>query len=246
MPRLLPERRVSCDRARPFRWDGVFDASSAGPAPQQAKTVGVGFARRYARATRTVCILNVFAPAQTAEPLPVFVWIFGGGFIHGDGADPLFDGSNLARAGRIVVVTINYRLGVWGFAPLYDRNVGLRDQVAALHWIQTQHRRIRRRSGQRHGRRRIGRRDERLQSARVSGRTGLFHRAIAQSGAADNVATRAASRRDRRRSPRELAVDPDDADAAALLAHNARSMSRLRRCTTRARYGRTSTVTCCR
>ena len=84
-----------------------------------------GFARAPRASTKTVCILNVFAPTEASEPLPVFVWIYGGGFIHGDGADPLFDGSNLAAAGSMVVVTINYRLGVWGFVPVRERNVGL-------------------------------------------------------------------------------------------------------------------------
>jgi para-nitrobenzyl esterase len=83
--------------------------------------------------------LNVWAPAK-ADKLPVLVWIHGGGYYGGTGAQPGFDGANLAKRGAIVV-TINYRLGVFGFfahPELKDEsgNQGLRDQIAALQWVQ--------------------------------------------------------------------------------------------------------------
>lgn len=83
--------------------------------------------------------LNVWAPAK-ADKLPVLVWIHGGGYYGGTGAQPGFDGANLARRGAIVV-TINYRLGIFGFfahPELKDEsgNQGLRDQIAALQWVQ--------------------------------------------------------------------------------------------------------------
>lgn len=85
--------------------------------------------------------LNVYAPERrTQRPLPVLFWIHGGGFMSGSG--DLYDGSLLARTNNIVVVTINYRLGVFGFLDLPGLsargagNYGLLDQVAALRWTQ--------------------------------------------------------------------------------------------------------------
>lgn len=88
--------------------------------------------------------LNVWAPEQRTEALPVMVWIHGGGYINGSGTAPLYDGTNLARRG-VVVVTINYRLGRLGFFahPALTAteggeaggNYGVMDMVAALEWV---------------------------------------------------------------------------------------------------------------
>lgn len=89
--------------------------------------------------------LNVWTPAESpAERLPVMVWIHGGAFKSGSGSLPLYDGHNLAARG-VVVVTINYRLGPFGFLahPLLTEesphgtsgNYGLLDQIAALQWV---------------------------------------------------------------------------------------------------------------
>ena len=91
--------------------------------------------------------LNIWAPdlpENLTDALPVMVWIHGGSFVNGSGSIPWYDGSSLAARGDVVVVTINYRLGVFGYLSLaefgnhYDRsgNLGLLDQVAALSWIQ--------------------------------------------------------------------------------------------------------------
>ncbi len=87
--------------------------------------------------------LNVFAPAD-AKKLPVMVWIHGGAFFLGSGSAPLYDGGNLARRG-VVVVAINYRLGPFGFLahPALTAesehhssgNYGLLDQIEALRWV---------------------------------------------------------------------------------------------------------------
>jgi para-nitrobenzyl esterase len=90
--------------------------------------------------------LNIWTPScQRGERLPVMVWIHGGAFYLGAGSQSLFDGAPLARRGA-VVVTINYRLGPFGFlaSPLLaaesphhsSGNYGLLDQVEALRWIQ--------------------------------------------------------------------------------------------------------------
>ncbi len=88
--------------------------------------------------------LNVWRPAAPAGgPLPVLVWIHGGAFRLGSSALRLYDGAALARQG-VLVVSLNYRLGVFGFLahPLLRSlagqplaNLGLLDQIAALHWL---------------------------------------------------------------------------------------------------------------
>ena len=109
--------------------------------------------------------LNVWTAAKQAdEKRPVMVWIHGGGFQFGSSANPATDGSQLAAKG-VVVVSFNYRLGIFGFlahpdldAEAPSGNYGLQDQLAALRWVQSQYRRLWRRSRQRHAVRRIRRR----------------------------------------------------------------------------------------
>lgn len=122
----------------PQPWTSVRDASQPGPAcPQLPSPFGP-------TSDNEDCLyLNVYAPAGTAQDLPVLVWIHGGDFITGQGAD--FDGSALVETGGIIVVSINYRLGILGFLshPALDResadgssgNYGLLDQQAALRWV---------------------------------------------------------------------------------------------------------------
>jgi para-nitrobenzyl esterase len=88
--------------------------------------------------------LNVWTPRlDRAAHLPVMVWIHGGGFTGGSGTDPMFDGGRLSARG-VVLVTLNYRLGVLGFfshpqlgvgAGSASGNFGLLDQIAALKWV---------------------------------------------------------------------------------------------------------------
>jgi len=90
--------------------------------------------------------INVWTPAKTAgDRLPVMVWTYGGAFTSGSGAEPRYDGEALAKKG-IVVVTYNYRLGMFGFLAHPDLtresghnasgNYGLMDMAAALRWVQ--------------------------------------------------------------------------------------------------------------
>ncbi|SFW78503.1 carboxylesterase/lipase family protein [Amycolatopsis australiensis] len=111
-------------------WPGVRPATAYGPACPQGSGPVV---------TEDCLYLNVYRPARpTNERLPVLLWIHGGGFSSGSG--DAFDGSLLAETNNIVVVTINYRLGVFGFLDLPGLsqagagNYGLLDQVAALTW----------------------------------------------------------------------------------------------------------------
>ena len=82
--------------------------------------------------------LNIWAPAGSADaPLPVAMWIHGGGFNNGYGHELEFDGEAYARRG-VILVTINYRLGIFGFFSHPDGctgNDGLLDQLAALKWV---------------------------------------------------------------------------------------------------------------
>lgn len=89
--------------------------------------------------------LNVFTPGPDDARRPVMVWIHGGAFLNGGGSTPIYDGTRFAQQGDVVVVTINYRLGLFGFLHLEDLfgeevrgsgNAGLLDQIAALHWVQ--------------------------------------------------------------------------------------------------------------
>ena len=90
--------------------------------------------------------LNVWTGAKkTNEKRPVLVWIHGGGFVSGSGSVPIYDGEAMARKG-VVFVSINYRLGIFGFLAHPDLtaespqkasgNYGLMDQIAALKWVQ--------------------------------------------------------------------------------------------------------------
>jgi para-nitrobenzyl esterase len=89
--------------------------------------------------------LNIWTPANTInEKLPVMVWIHGGAFTSGSGTVPLYNGEQMARKG-VVFITINYRLGIFGFlahpelsaesALKTSGNYGILDQIAALRWV---------------------------------------------------------------------------------------------------------------
>ena len=83
--------------------------------------------------------LNVWTPGLDDAARPVMVWIHGGAFTIGSGSEDYYNGSNLASRGDVVIVTINYRLGALGFLnlpSLGETNFGMRDQVAALKWVQ--------------------------------------------------------------------------------------------------------------
>jgi len=124
-------------------WTGVRSATAFGAmCPQKSNPIAPD-----ARDTsKENCLyLNVWTPDWPRNaPTPVMVWIPGGGNFAGSSSDPLFDGERLARRG-VVVVTINYRLGPFGFFshPALTResphhasgNQGILDQIAALTWV---------------------------------------------------------------------------------------------------------------
>lgn len=148
--RSIPYARPPVGRLR-FRapqpalpWSGVRHCHGFGNcAPQQRRytLLGVG---RYQPMSEDCLTLNVVTPAVAAdEPLPVMVFVHGGGYIMGSSATPLYDGAALARRG-CVYVSVNYRLGALGCLDLsslstrditIDSNLYLRDLVMALKWI---------------------------------------------------------------------------------------------------------------
>ncbi|WP_194837040.1 carboxylesterase/lipase family protein [Nocardia sp. XZ_19_369] len=119
-------------------WDGERDATSFGPTAPQ-----VGYPEHLRSILHNPIIdgpeflnLNVWTPDPTATGLPVMVWIHGGGFRLGSSAVSVYDGHAFARDG-VVLVSINYRLGAIGFAAIdgCPANRGLLDQIAALQWV---------------------------------------------------------------------------------------------------------------
>jgi len=133
-------------------WDGVLKAYRFAPISMQ-RVPGADPDNIYSREwnvdtsiemSEDCLMLNVWTPARSAdEKLPVFVWIFGGGLREGNTAEMEFDGERLARRG-IVVVTVNYRLNVFGFfahpeitaeAPDFPANFGYLDQRFGIQWV---------------------------------------------------------------------------------------------------------------
>jgi para-nitrobenzyl esterase len=125
-------------------WDGIRKAVEFGPRCMQTDVFG-DMVFRDKGPSEDCLYLNVWTPANTAEAhLPVMVWIYGGGFVAGATSEPRQDGENLARKG-VVVVSMNYRLGIFGFFALPELaeesgdhasgNYGLLDQVAGLRWV---------------------------------------------------------------------------------------------------------------
>ncbi|MGW0182706.1 carboxylesterase/lipase family protein [Nocardia sp. NPDC003345] len=117
-------------------WEGLRDASEFGPPVPQS-----GFAtpmRGGADDRAADCLtLDVWTPDPGIAGLPVMVWIHGGAYQEGTSANPHADGATLAGSGA-VVVSMNYRVGVEGFAHILGApaNRGILDQVAALRWVQ--------------------------------------------------------------------------------------------------------------
>lgn len=95
-------------------WQGVRKADKFGPRAMQRPIFGdMGF--RSNGMSEDCLYLNVWTPAKSAnEKLPVLVYFYGGGFVAGDGSEARYDGESMARKG-IVALTVNYRLGVFGF-----------------------------------------------------------------------------------------------------------------------------------
>ena len=115
-------------------WEGVFDAKEYGPAPIQYNNGTI-------MGDEDCLTVNVQRPIE-GDNLPVFIWIYGGGYNTGYSSDEMYRGEAFARDG-IVFVSFNYRTNVLGFYDFttypgcedFDSNCGLSDQILALNWI---------------------------------------------------------------------------------------------------------------
>lgn len=118
-------------------WDGILDASSYGAAAYQGYTELEEWFGKPKPEDEDCLFLNIWTPGTDDKKRPVMFWIHGGAFIIGSGSDPMYDGSFLAKRGDVVIVTINYRLGCFGFlnVPKQVINVGSMDQIKALKWV---------------------------------------------------------------------------------------------------------------
>jgi len=121
-------------------WAGVKDATAFGAVAIQMKRILVGNEQQ----SEDCLFLNIWSPAADGKRRPVMFWIHGGGFIGGSSSSELYDGAQLAKKGDVVIVSINYRLGPLGFMYFkdmpggkdnFDSNLGIKDQVAALKWV---------------------------------------------------------------------------------------------------------------
>jgi para-nitrobenzyl esterase len=184
--RFMPPRR-------PSAWTGVRDALAFGPTAPQAS------ANSSPEQGEDCLVLNVYTPALTdGRKRPVMVWLHGGGFSSGSGSGRILDGSRLAHAHDVVVVTINHRLNVFGYTYLGDAmgsdfalssSAGLLDIIASLEWVRDNiagfggDPQLVTIFGQSGG----GRKVATLMS--MPGAKGLFHRAIIESGAVLRLTT---------------------------------------------------------
>jgi para-nitrobenzyl esterase len=138
-----PHGRLRFAAPRPHPpWTDIRDATEPGPtAPQPARDAfgaldmsplfGPGWRRGDDYLT-----VDVWAPAEPGPPVPVMVFVPGGGFVAGSAGAPLYDGGTFARDG-VLLIAVNYRLGIPGFLHLPDApdNRGLLDVLAALRWV---------------------------------------------------------------------------------------------------------------
>ena len=150
--RLLGVRYATAERfSAPIVAEGWGDGEHGehgehGPAPFQIEDPNQPLGAE----PREDChVLNIWAPSEISSPLPVYVAIYGGGFEHGSASSWPLNGSTLAATGEMIVVSVNYRVGALGFMTLAAAstpgiaqafpeasNLGLRDVIAALAWIQ--------------------------------------------------------------------------------------------------------------
>ena len=115
-------------------WSGAREALDDGPPPPQG---GHRHWTRVAGPDGRLADGQCVDAARPGRRLPVMAWIQGGGYEFGMSGLPEYDGARLARDGGVVVVTLNYRVGIEGFALIEGppANRGLLDQVAALEWV---------------------------------------------------------------------------------------------------------------
>ncbi|AZG46092.1 carboxylesterase/lipase family protein [Gordonia insulae] len=134
-------------RARPPEaHTDVVDAVEFGPVCPQERNPAIALGDDVVM-DEDCLFLNIWRPSAGTghRPLPVMVWLHGGAYVFGCGSQPLYDGTDLAVDGGVVVVTLNYRIGALGFAdltslndpdePRFESNAALSDILLALNWV---------------------------------------------------------------------------------------------------------------
>jgi para-nitrobenzyl esterase len=140
-PPIGPLRFRAPEPAQP--WSGIRHVTAFGCSAIQGTHPIPGMAASGPR-DEDCLYLNVYTPRADAAKRPVMFWLHGGGFVLGSGSEPLYNGAPLAQRGDVVVVTIHYRLGAFGYLYLgahggdawgATANAGQLDQIAALNWV---------------------------------------------------------------------------------------------------------------
>jgi para-nitrobenzyl esterase len=207
--------------APPASWTGVRNVRNPGPiAPQPASRLRAAMGD-FTRPQDEDCLtLAITTPALDDARRPVVVWLHGGAYLSGAGSLDWYDGTRLATAGDIVVVGVNYRLGPLGFLHypgLADGIMGLRDQIAALRFVQEE---IAAFGGDPAQVTLMGQSaggGSALRLLAMPQTAGLFHRLIVQSGAPRPGPSAAEATQRAWRLMDLLGIDPDSAEAGSAL-----------------------------
>ncbi|GAA4155373.1 carboxylesterase/lipase family protein [Leifsonia shinshuensis] len=202
-------------------WEGCVDATAFGAAAPQKRVPAIDLGPDPVL-DEDCLFLNVWRPEGGAESKPVMVWIHGGAYTYGSASQPLFDGTELAATGDVVVVTLNYRIGPLGFLDLssfsdaehvFDSNLALRDVLLALEWVRDNIAAFGGDAG------RVTVFGESAGGGLVTtllatpAAAGLFHAAIAESSPASSIYGRERARAVAERFLAAAQVAPDDLDA---------------------------------
>ncbi|HET8731044.1 MAG TPA: carboxylesterase family protein [Moraxellaceae bacterium] len=193
-------------------WTGVREATRWAPAAPQDEIAFMGVG-----SSGDDCLaLNIWRPVKRhGSALPVMVWIHGGGFATGASHQALYEATALARDNGVVVVSLNYRLGILGFGGWSEwgvanavTNAGLRDQILALQWVRDH---IADFGGDPDNVTLFGESAGGMSIACLLASPlaqGLFHRAVVQSGSPDHVVSASESARITRRFAEAAGGDP--------------------------------------